>query len=398
MENELLEPQPAHVPFKTVLASIVGLWLTYFLLVTVRSELLDLGFEQEMLWRRAVASLAGVAIVVGLWLVLRLFDARPLWVKIAAALLLSIPVALMLAEANEMAFAPLELRVQSRKAAQEGLVVRRDASGDLLVDVPIPTPAGTTRAVTIDRQSAWESLEEVAFGRYFMSLAWCALYLALLAGEKARVAERREGAFRRAAKAAELRSLRYQVNPHFLFNTLNSLSALVLTGKTAAAERMIQTISTFYRRSLADDPTADVPLREEFALQRLYLDIETVRFPDRLKAEYELPEALAGALVPGMILQPIVENSVRHAVAPASRKVTITLSAREEYGRLVVTVADDGAGKGASRPGFGIGLGNVEERLTARFGNEASVVSGPTSTGYATHIRLPLIGEARHAA
>jgi LytS/YehU family sensor histidine kinase len=235
-----------------------------------------------------------------------------------------------------------------------------------------------------------------------MSLAWCALYLALLAGEKARVAERREGAFRRAAKAAELRSLRYQVNPHFLFNTLNSLSALVLTGKTAAAERMIQTISTFYRRSLADDPTADVPLREEFALQRLYLDIETARFPDRLRAVYDLPESLSGALVPGLILQPLVENSVKHAVAPASRKVTITLSAREEYGRLVITVADDGRPAarvgGKPRDGLGIGIGNVRDRLAARFGDEATVVSGPTSAGYATEIRVPLIGEARHAA
>ena len=405
MDNELVEPHTARVPFTTVLASIVGLWLCYFLLVTLRSELLDLGFEQEMLWRRALASVTGVAIMVGLWLVLRLFDTRPLWAKIAAALLLSLPVALMLAEANQMAFASIEERVYQRMGEQEGLIVRRDASGDLLVDAAIPGMSdanGRPRSVTLDRYSAWESIIEIAFGRYFMSLAWCALYLALLTGEKARAAERREGAFRRAAKAAELRSLRYQVNPHFLFNTFNSLSALVLTGKTAAAERMIQTISTFYRRSLADDPTSDVPLREEFALQKLYLDIETVRFPDRLKADYDLPGSLAGALVPGMILQPLVENSVKHAVAPASRKVTITLSAREEYGRLVVTVADDGAGavrdNARPRDGFGIGLGNVHDRLAARFGDEASVVSGATSSGYATEIRIPLIGEARHAA
>jgi hypothetical protein len=404
MDSDLIEPQAARVPFKTVLASIVGLWLCYFLLVTVRSELLDLGFEQEMLWRRALASLAGVIITLGLWLVLRLFDAKPLWAKISAALTLSVPVAVMLAQANQMAFASIEERVQGRKAAQEGLVVRRDSSGDLLVDMPITVPGSenATRSVTVDRQTSLESLEEVALQRYFIALAWCALYLALVAGERARAAERREGAFRRAAKAAELRSLRYQVNPHFLFNTLNSLSALVLTGKTAAAERMIQTISTFYRRSLADDPTSDVPLREEFALQRLYLDIETARFPDRLKAEYDLPDVLANALVPGMILQPLVENSVKHAVAPASRKVTITLGAREEYGRLVVTVSDDG--KGAARrkaepsEGFGIGLGNVRDRLAARFGDEATIVSGPTSAGYATEIRLPLVGEARHAA
>jgi hypothetical protein len=404
MDDDLHELARARVPFKTVLASIVGLWLCYFLLVTIRSELFDLGFEQEMLWRRAIASLAGVVIMIGLWLVLRLFDTRPLWAKIVAALVLSLPVALALAEANQLSFAPIEERVLQRMAAQQGLVIRRDSSVDLVVDVPVAgmSDNGEQRSVTIDRERAWENLAEVAFGRYFMSLAWCALYLALLTGEKARAAERREGAFRRAAKAAELRSLRYQVNPHFLFNTLNSLSALVLTGKTAAAERMIQTISTFYRRSLADDPTSDVPLREEFALQKLYLDIETVRFPDRLKAEYDLPDSLADALVPGLILQPLVENSVKHAVAPASRKVTITLSAREEYGRLVVTVSDDGAGavRDAARPrdGFGIGLSNVHDRLAARFGDEASIVSAPTSSGYATQVRIPLVGEARHAA
>jgi LytS/YehU family sensor histidine kinase len=216
----------------------------------------------------------------------------------------------------------------------------------------------------------------------------------LLTGEKARAAERREGAYRRAAKAAELRSLRYQVNPHFLFNTLNSLSALVLTGKTQAAERMIQQLSTFYRHSLADDPTADVPLREEFALQRLYLDIEAVRFPHRLRATYDLPPALEDARVPGMILQPLVENSVKHAVAPTSGRVHITLSAREEYGRLVLTVSDDGDGSSPRhgvKAGHGIGLANVRERLEARFGVAASIVSDRGPEGYSTELRMPIL-------
>jgi LytS/YehU family sensor histidine kinase len=306
-----------------------------------------------------------------------------------------------------MAFADMKDPVIQREAAKQGMNVRRDESGDLLVDVPLPpnvapSPGATgAPTITLNRESeeltAWQEITEIAFGRYFMMLAWAALYLALLAGEKARVAERREGEYRRAAKASELRSLRYQVNPHFLFNTLNSLSALVLTGKTEQAESMIQMISTFYRRSLADDPTADVPLREEFRLQRLYLDIEAVRFPERLRARYDLPKELKEARVPGMILQPLVENSVKHAVAATSEPVTITISAREEYGRLVVTVSDN-APKTASktsqaetRRGFGIGLGNVRERIEARFGEQASIVSAPTSDGYATHIRLPLV-------
>ncbi|HSG55529.1 MAG TPA: histidine kinase, partial [Paracoccaceae bacterium] len=280
----------ARVPFRTVLVSIVGLWLTYFLLTTLRGELVDLGFTYEAFWRRALSAGSGVVITIGLWLILRLFDARALWIKIGAALLLSLPVALLIAQANQMVFASMEERVFTRSAEQRGFTVHRDQSGDLLVDIPAASlpdmPAEEQSAqdvVTVPaarlQGTYWQEVVEVAYGRYFMMLAWCALYLALLTGEKARAAERREGTYRRAAKAAELRSLRYQVNPHFLFNTLNSLSALVLTGRTQNAERMIQMISTFYRRSLANDPTSDVPLADEIALQRLYLDIEAVRFP-----------------------------------------------------------------------------------------------------------------------
>ncbi len=283
------EEAAAHVPFRMVLASIIGLWLCYFLLTTLRADIQDLGFAREMVLRRGLASLAGIAITIALWLVLRLFDARPLWAKIAAALLLSAPAALLIAQANQLAFADLSERYFEKAVRDQGFSARRTDSGEILVEVPGTAIPGMAEAVPggssilLDAQSLqgtpWQQITEVAFGRYFMMLAWCALYLALLTGEKARAAERREGEYRRAAKAAELRSLRYQVNPHFLFNTLNSLSALVLTGRTQAAERMIQTISTFYRRSLAGDPTADVPLREEFALQKLYLDIESVRFP-----------------------------------------------------------------------------------------------------------------------
>ncbi len=416
MQEPALDLARPRVPVSTVLASIVGLWACYFVLTTIRAELLDLGFEFELLWRRAVVALIGVAVTFAMWLILRQFDHRPLWVKVAAALVISAPVSIVLAQANRLVFSDLETQIAKSFGEKQGFKVRRDESGNLLVDIPVtssPAPRATPtgeetdggsatleelpQAITINTPSPQDTgLPEIALGRYFLMLAWCALYLALVAGEQARTAERREGAFRRAAKAAELRSLRYQVNPHFLFNTLNSLSALVLTGRNQQAERMIQMISTFYRSSLADDPTSDVPLRDEFGLQRLYLDIEAVRFPDRLVAVYQLPPELEGAKVPGMILQPLVENSVKHAVAPSAGKVTITLSAREEYGRLVITVSDDGKGKRAAGPaqpadGYGIGLQNVRERLEARFGEQASIVSGPTGSGYATHIRIPLL-------
>ena len=408
MDFEASETCHTRVPFRTVLLSIAGLWLCYFLLSTLRGELLDIGFTAEAFWRRALSSAAGMVITVGLWLILRLFDGRALWIKIGAALLLSLPVALLIAQANQLVFASMEERVFARSAEQLGFTVRRNQSGDLLVDIPsmgVPAIAGgaseqdtaTVPAASL-QGTYWEQIVEVAYGRYFMMLAWCALYLALLTGEKARAAERREGDYRRAAKAAELRSLRYQVNPHFLFNTLNSLSALVLTGKTQAAEQMIQMISTFYRRSLADDPTNDVTLADEIALQKLYLDIEGVRFPLRLQVEYAVPAALDGVLVPGMILQPLVENSVKHAVAPSGEPVRITLAAREDFGRLVLTVSDNGgdhAGGGESS-GFGIGLANVRERLATRFGKQATIDSGPVPGGYATHLRIPISHGTQH--
>ena len=394
MPGQSVEQNRVRVPFKTVLASVAGLWLCYFILTTLRWELLGLGFSGELLLLRPLACLAGMAVTLALWLILRVFDARPLWVKIAAALILSVPAAVLLVKSNELVFASMQERVNQSLDAGQG---ESSTPGGTWAPDPLsdggtdPQDQGT---VVVQQVSPWQRLIEEVFGRYFMMLAWCALYLALLTGEKARAAERREGAFKRAAKAAELRSLRYQVNPHFLFNTLNSLSALVLTGKTQAAEQMIQQLSTFYRRSLADDPTADVPLREEFALQKLYLDIETVRFPRRLRAVYKLPPELEDAKVPGMILQPLVENTVKHAVAPTSGQVTITLEAREEYGRLVITVSDDGSSalsRGEAERGFGIGLANVCERLAARFGEEAGVVSGPLPGGYSSQLRMPIV-------
>lgn len=378
---------PARVPFVTVLVSAVGLWLTYFLLVTARAEILAMDAEGEMIPPRVIATAFGIVITLGLWLILRLFDARPLWLKIAAALTFSMPAAMLCAQTNNWAFSELTAKAKEEEMAkfveEKGIEPGSEEDANLMAEISEQVAKNHLYGLT-----------DLVFGRYFLLLAWCALYLALLTGEKARQAERREQQFRNAAKAAELRSLRYQVNPHFLFNTLNSLSALVLTGKTQAAERMIQTLSTFYRRSLADDPTSDVTLREEFALQKMYLEIEAVRFPMRLRAEYDLPGDLADAQIPGLILQPLVENSVKHAVAPSHGQVTITLAAREEYGRLVVTVSDNGNGVAANdevRPGFGIGLSNVRERLEARFGEQASIVSGPSPEGYATHIRLPIL-------
>ena len=474
----LTEPPPRpHVPARQVLLSAAALWLTYFVLITLRGLVVDMGDFSDLLWRRALVTLAGIAITLLVWPVLRRFDGRSNAVRVAAALVIMLPAAVTLGAINQQCFAPVQrkqIEQEARKAEQSAqaearareaearageaearageaearaeelsadtairaaeqaekqasIRVRRDISGNVLVDVPeMPAPpappeppippeaAATPRSAdappppikqmpdkhltneqilgwTVD-EGVWLQLTDIAMGRYFLLIAWAALYLALGNAEMARASERREGEYKRAAKAAELLSLRYQVNPHFLFNTLNSLSALVMVGRSEQAEKMIQTISSFYRHSLAGDPTADVPLADEIALQRHYLEIEAVRFPERLVCEFDVPETLENACVPGMILQPLVENSIKYGVSASTRPVTLRIAAQEAGGKLVLTVADDGPGKGGQQGGTGIGLENVRSRLAARFGKDARVESGPLPAGgYATVLTIPII-------
>ncbi|GGE04151.1 hypothetical protein GCM10011515_24700 [Tsuneonella deserti] len=398
---------PVRVPLRMVIASIVGLWVCYLVLTTIRSAV-GLELQSELFWRRGLVTLAGMAITLVLFLMLRLFDRQRLWVQIVAALALAMPAAGLIAFTNERVFADVQERVNAKIIERQGYALRRDQSGNLIIEGPAPAkggdPAGddplgsdNPRAQILlpgedEGGSRLVALLDLALSRYFLLLAWAALYFTLLGGERTRAAERREASFRSAARAAELRSLRYQVNPHFLFNTLNSLSSLVMTGKTERAEEMIQGLSSFYRHSLAEDPTGDVGLADEIDLQRHYLSVEALRFPDRLRVRIELPEELADARIPGMILQPLVENSVKYAVAASSRPVTVEIAARSEYGRLVVTVSDDGPGlpKDPGK-GFGIGLANVRDRLAARFGEDAMIVSGPVERGYRSELRLPLV-------
>lgn len=415
------------VPARTVFASIIAVWLCYFVLATARGWLFGLALHDAILARRVLVMFASIAVTAALWPLLRLLDPRAVGQKVVAVLIVALPASLLLAQINQWAFADIENQVVEKIGEREGLSIRRDEAGNLLVDVldpiakaspvapsdtlpplvPTPKPPLATiaqqeqeSALKIDAamsdDTRWLQLTDVALGRYFLLLAWAALYYALVNAEQARGAERREGEYRRAAKAAELQSLRYQVNPHFLFNTLNSLSALVMTGRAQAAETMIQTLSTFYRRSLAEDPTGDVRLAQELEQQQLYLELEAVRFPDRLTFEFVIADGVESVLVPGMILQPLVENAVRYGVAATKRPVTVTIAARAESGCLVLTVEDDGPEQGNDRPngaehGFGIGLANVRDRLAARFGDAASIASGPREDcGWRAMIRLPL--------
>jgi signal transduction histidine kinase len=240
----------------------------------------------------------------------------------------------------------------------------------------------------------------------FLIAAWMyallgALYLMMIAVRVTREGERQLADARAAALAAEaqasaarLAALRYQLNPHFLFNTLNAVSSSVITGNNDEAESMLARLADFLRLTLAADPEAMIPLEDELATLQAYLEIESVRFRDRLGVEFSCPNELRGALVPSFVLQPLIENAIKHGVAQTSRPVTIRLEASRDGDDLVVIVEDDGepcAQKAAEGvEGMGVGLTNVRQRLEVLYGARGVLQAAPRERGFLVLLRLPL--------
>lgn len=236
------------------------------------------------------------------------------------------------------------------------------------------------------------ALSEADVASYLMAVfqwfwtyaAMSGLLLAIVYSGELRDHERRASQLQREAHAAHLRALRYQLNPHFMFNTLNSIASLIGTGAVDPAERMVENLSDFLRAGLALDPNEDIPLSKEIELQSTYLAIEAVRFPNRLVVAIEVPEPVRNVLVPSLIIQPLVENAVRHAVATSTSPVRLTIAAHAEGNRLRVVVRDsggNGAGKRRATPGTGVGIANVAERLRTRYGEDCDFVAGKTQDG-----------------
>lgn len=210
-----------------------------------------------------------------------------------------------------------------------------------------------------------------------MFFGWSCLYVSLIYSFEVRDRERSLAAAREEALAAQMRALRYQVNPHFLFNTLNSIAGLMEEGATARAERMVLSLSAFLRATLALDPMHDVPLADELTLQEDYLDIELERFSDRMSYAINVPDDARRALVPTLILQPLIENAVKHGVGRSSEPIGIRIVARRDAERLSILIENDvQRGDGVISPeGFGIGLRNVADRIRTRFGSEGSLTT-----------------------
>jgi len=218
---------------------------------------------------------------------------------------------------------------------------------------------------------------------------WSGVALVVAYNGEARERERRFALLQAQAQHAQMRALRYQVNPHLLYNTLNSIAALILNRENDLAEAMVLRLAEFFRASLANDPHSDVALADEVALQKLYLDIEQMRFP-KLSARFEVPEELGEVRVPSLILQPLIENALKHGVNSNQKPTLLTVRAFKQAGNLAVEVVDDGPGA-STQSGTGVGLANVRERLASRYGASASLdCESRPGKGFIARVVMPL--------
>jgi two-component system LytT family sensor kinase len=198
----------------------------------------------------------------------------------------------------------------------------------------------------------------------------------------------REERLRRLLTEAELKALRTKVDPHFLFNTLNAIADLISTNP-AQAERMTERLAECFRYALATHSREFATLDEELNFARHYLDIEQVRFGDRLSIRLSRGDAAGNEAIPSLLLQPLLENAIRHGLAPMREGGRVSVSAHREGERLRLSVEDDGVGLSA---GFasraGIGLRNVQDRLHTLYGNTAEFIIGARSGGRGTSVTL----------
>ena len=261
----------------------------------------------------------------------------------------------------------------------------------------------------LTRPAADAGFVRIFIGIYFFDLtllgAWSALYYAinffLQVEQQADRLERLEA----QATSAQLAMLRYQLNPHFLFNTLNSISTLVLLKQTEPANAMLTRLSSFLRHTLVTQPGGKVTVAQEIETLKLYLDIERMRFEERLQTEFRVEERAASAQIPSMLLQPLIENAIKYGVSPQEEGAEISLLAQIVGPRLRITVSDTGPGIDVGgvaddlpavmathkrRNSTGVGLANIRDRLAQAYGDDHRFeIRSPDSGGFTVLIEIP---------
>lgn len=227
----------------------------------------------------------------------------------------------------------------------------------------------------------------------FALLGWSLLYFSIHGWSSLERERRRAAEAEGMAQSARLRALQSQLQPHFLFNTLNSISALVVDGRLDAALSMISRLSDFLRISLQTSDTPQIPVASEMEFIRHYLDIQKIRFGDRLTFRLDVVPAALPALVPTLLLQPLVENAVQHGVLPHKEGGSVSIAIHTDARTLKLRIEDDGPGlRDSPTPQFGVGLSNTASRLDELYGDQAKLVVGRGAVcGVVVSIELPFV-------
>ena len=236
-------------------------------------------------------------------------------------------------------------------------------------------------------------------GSFYILLCWSGLYFGIKYYQQLQEQTEQTLKATAAAHQAQLQMLRYQLNPHFLFNTLNAISTLILDGANETANKAVSRLSDFLRYTLDNDPMSRVTLGSELGAIDLYLEIEKVRFGERLVIEKAVEEKAMNALVPSLILQPMIENAIKYAISPSEDGGTIRISAKVQRNTLVLQLSDTGPGLGNGNTGkksSGVGLKNTRERLQQLYAeNQAFTLAPNEPSGLTITINIPY--EEEHA-
>jgi signal transduction histidine kinase len=202
------------------------------------------------------------------------------------------------------------------------------------------------------------------------------------------------------ASSAQLAMLRYQLNPHFLFNTLNSISTLVLLKQTDRANAMLSRLSSFLRYTLVNEPSGMVTVAQEVETLKLYLEIEKMRFEERLRPHFQIDRQVERALMPSLLLQPLVENAIKYAVTPQEEGADISIEAKLDVDRVAIRISDTGPGAEdhwvRAQESTGVGLANIRDRLAQAYGdNHRFETLSDIRGGFRVTIEIPYQVEAK---
>jgi two-component system sensor histidine kinase AlgZ len=293
------------------------------------------------------------------------------------------------------------LRAACRRLFRSGIGWPRAMFQAVLVSISWALPCGVVaelashivRHIAQGETFGWILLARawggIVYGAFVLT-SWSGLYLGIKHYQFFEAERERARQAEALARSARLQALQLQLHPHFLFNTLNAISTLIVEGRSAAANHMLGQLAAFLRVTLNDLSAPEIPLSKEVSNVQVYLAIEKARLGKRIEVEFSIAPDAEGAQVPALLLQPLAENAIRHGITPRPEGGKLTIEAERAGTRLRVRVCDNGVGLGLRTARRGLGLANTIERLRVLYGNDHRLaVRWPDEGGCVVDVELP---------